>query len=86
MITPIHRIPQLDAQTSLVKQVEAELTHCTEWLLTDAIMDIFTPDDTERGANNSANDIVLDYAMQLRAEFGLPWAQSIRIATIFYFG
>lgn len=83
MITPIHRIPQLDAGVSLVKQVEVELGNCAGWILSDSIMDIFTPDDD---ADVRGQDIVLDYAMQLRSEFGLPWAQSIRIATVFYFG
>lgn len=85
MITPIHRIPQLDAGVSLVKQVETELVNCTDWSLADSVMDLVTPDTDSRTAEDD-QEIVLDYAMQLRSEFGLPWAQSIRIASIFYFG
>lgn len=82
MITPIHRIPQLDAGTSLVKQVETELAHCADWTVPEVMIDLVMPD----AAKQDELEIVLDYAMQLRAEFGLPWAQSMRIASIFYYG
>lgn len=83
MITPIHRIPQLDAGVSLVKQVETELINCNDWSLSDSVFDIFTPDDDVAAGDN---ELVLDYAMQLRSEFGLPWAQCIRIGAIFCYG
>lgn len=79
MITPIHRIPQLDAGVSLVKQVETELVNCNDWTLSDSVIDTLV-------GHQPGDEIVLDYAMQLRSEFGLPWAQSIRIAGIFYYG
>lgn len=82
MITPIHRIPQLGSGVSFAKSVEAELVHVQEWTLSEAVIDLIMPDET----THSDEEIVFDYAMQLRSEFGLPWAQSIRIASIFYFG
>lgn len=80
MITPIHRIPQINDGHSLIETILAEMTE--------------SPSDTHESliglsdhcSEESHLECTMDWAMQIRAEYGIPWGECIRIASILYFG
>jgi len=83
MITPIHRIPQLDGPM-LVDSVMHELEHMMpDITIGEVLLDIVEPDSSDPEQHAA---IVLDWAMQLRAEFALDWARALHVASVLYYG
>ena len=75
--TPITRIPLGDVPLHTQVLNEKGGAHA----LDDQLMHLATHDD-----NAGRLTTTLDWAMQIRNEFGLPWAECINIAMIFYYG
>lgn len=80
-MTPIHRIPVLNDGVSLADAVRGELDNRDALSLADALRDAVSHDESENGLS-----VMLDWAMQVRMEFGISWSESIDYAMIAYYG
>lgn len=79
MMNPINRIPQ-NSEHTLIESVEMEMPH-TPLKIADAMRDAITHDQSDDHLG-----CMLDWAMQIRAEFGFDWASCIGVAMTLYFG
>lgn len=80
-MTPINRIPQMDSETSLAQIVSAELRNRSVIPLAQQLEAAFCHDQSEDGLS-----CMLDWAMQIRSEFGISWSESIDAAMTLFYG
>lgn len=81
-MTPINRIPIInsDKGVTLVDTVRSEMP-TPPLMLSDQLDELTTHDDSEAGLT-----VTLDWAMQLRTEFGIDWSTAISVAMTLYYG
>lgn len=78
-MTPIHRIPLGDDTLALT--VSRELDSLGEYSFAFEMKETLRHSDDE-----SANTIMMDWAMQIRMELGISWGECIRAASILFYG
>lgn len=80
-MTTIHRIPKLDSDDiTMARVINTELDNWQSPL--DAILrDMGLEDNTEEHLS-----VCLDWAMEIRMEFGISWAECLHVAQVLYFG
>jgi hypothetical protein len=79
-MTPIHRIPR-DTRATLTELIDAEGAN---WGIAPALQDEL--DHIPNDGDDKHATIMLDWAMQLRAETGRSWGECIRTAQVLYYG
>ena len=80
-MTPIHRIPRMDSALPLSAVIAAELENRPNLTLHEILGEMLLHDSDENSFG-----ILMDWAMQIRSEFGISWAECIDAASILYYG
>jgi len=82
MMTPIHKIPQMDSEKSLARIVEGELR--TSGGIENVQGELLKLIDHD--GNEESFSCMMDWAMQIRNHLGISWAESIYAASILFYG
>ena len=82
MMTPIHKIPFEVDTPPLHALVHGEI----DGRATRSVAELMTELVEHSGSNSEHIGITLDWAMQIRTEMGISWAECIDAAMILYFG
>jgi hypothetical protein len=82
-MTPIHRIPQGDSGQTLGKTVSDEIQSLGYGGIPvgDSLAQLIDQD-----GNQETLGICMDWAMQIRAELGISWGESIQAAMVLLYG
>ena len=80
-MTPIRRIPQMDSALPLSAIVSAELQNRPNLTLHEILGEMLLHD-----SDSDSFGCMMDWAMQIRQEFGISWAECIDAASILYYG
>lgn len=80
-MTPIHRIPQMDSDMPLSAVLALELNSRSRISAHEQIESMISHSSDENHLS-----ITMDWAMQIRSEFGISWSESIDLAMLLYFG
>jgi hypothetical protein len=80
-MTPIHKIPLESDSPPLHAIVRDELGIDGKWTIQDAFLNSLVHDKDEDRLS-----VLLDWAMQIRNEMGISWGESIRAASILFYG
>lgn len=81
MMKPIHKIPMMDSEFTLAQIVNMELIDDGNGFFTQNVLtDLIDHDETD------GFDVMMDWAMQIRSELGIGWGESLRAASVLYYG
>lgn len=81
MMTPINRIPQMDSNLQFMIAAEMDRTDYHAIPLAEQLEALHSHDEKEDSLS-----CTLDWAMQIRMEFGLSWSECIDLAMTFFYG